>query len=310
MFKQYTYEFRKATVLSGVKSKNLKLFLARRNVTERSYFRWLKRYKNEGLKGLYEKSRCPKNIHNQSSDELIPIVLKKSYEGIGQLQISVIISRDPNIPYKISKTGVRNILRRANFLKTKGKAAKIKYKTPYVKNFIKYPGQKGQIDCKYIKELPGESFKRKQYTYVDLFTRYTFRKVYEGVSAENSKDFLNEVIKNAPFKIECIQTDWGIEFTYGMFADVKKPHPFEEELRKKGIKRSKIPVATPRFNGSVESVHSRDQAEFYDKFIFNNAYELTKAIEERNRYWNYDRYHSSLDYVSPINFLKKVMTND
>ena len=124
MFKQYTYEFRKATVLSGIKSKNLKLFLARRNVTERSYFRWLKRYNNEGLKGLYEKSRCPKNIYNQSPDELIPIVLKMSYEGIGQLQISVIISRDTNIPYKISKTGVRNILRRANFLKTKRKSCK------------------------------------------------------------------------------------------------------------------------------------------------------------------------------------------
>lgn len=309
MFKQYTYEFRKSTVIDGQKSKNLILFLARRNVTQRTYFRWLKKYKENGLDGLKDKSRKPKSHPKMLSEDLIPHVLKLYHEGKGQLFISVIISRSDDIPYSISKTGVRNIIKRCGLLKNKEKKQKKLYKKEYVKKYISFPGQKGQIDCKYIPELPGESFKRKQYTYVDLYSRFTFRKVYEGVSAENSKDFLKEVIKRAPFEIKCIQTDWGIEFTYEMFPDVKKKHPFEEELRKLNIKRRKIPVATPRFNGSVESVHSRDQAEFYDKYIFKNAKDLDKAIEERNTFWNYKRLHSSLNYETPIVFLKKVMTN-
>jgi len=309
MFKQYTYEFRKSTVINGQKTKNLNLFLARRNVPQRTYFRWLNRYKENGLDGLKDISRKPKSHPKMLSANLIPHVLKLYHEGKGQLFISVVISRNEDIPFTISKTGVRNILKRSELLCNKEKKSKKIYKNEYVKKYISFPGQKGQIDCKYIPELPGESFKRKQYTYVDLYSRFTYRKVYEGVSAENSKDFLNEVIKRVPFTIKCIQTDWGIEFTYEMFPDVKKKHPFEEELRKHNIKRRKIPVATPRFNGSVESVHSRDQAEFYNKYIFRNCLDLDKAIEERNNYWNSKRLHSSLDYETPINFLKKVMTN-
>jgi len=33
------------------------------------------------------------------------------------------------------------------------------------------------------------------------------------------------------------------------------------------MRRTKIPLATPRFNGSVENVHSRDKAAFYDIFV-------------------------------------------
>lgn len=70
---------------------------------------------------------------------------------------------------------------------------------------LKYKSEgKGQIDCKYINELPGENFKRKQYAYVDLYSRVTFRKVYDCLSAENSLDFLREVLKVSPFKTEWI----------------------------------------------------------------------------------------------------------
>ncbi len=306
MFKSYTYEFRKSTVLKGMKVKNLQLFIARRNITMRTYFRWLKQYKSIGLEGLKDKSRKPNSHPKMLPKELNYYVLKYHNEGKGQFFISYLISTDKNIKYTVSKTGVRNILIRTKTIEKRKKERKKKEYTPYVKNCIKYAGQKGQIDVKYIPELPGESFKRKQYTYVDLFTRITYRKVYENVSAENSKNFLNEVIKNVDFNIECIQTDWGIEFTYGMFADVKKPHPFEEELKKLGIRRKRIPVATPRMNGSVESVHSRDQAEFYDKYSFKTVEDLENAINERNYFWNYQRLHSSLGYKTPSFFLRSL----
>lgn len=306
MYKSYTYEFRKSTILKGLKVKNLELFIARRKVTLRTYYRWLEKYKKYGLEGLKDKSRKPHSHPKMLPKELNYYVLKYYSEGIGELYISKVISLDKNIKYTISKTGVRNILIRTGTIKKQKREKKKRFITPYVKNCIKYPGQKGQIDVKYIKELPGESFKRKQYTYVDLFTRYTFRKVYESACPQNSKDFIKEVIKQMPFTIECIQTDWGTEFTYKMFPDIKKAHPFEEELRRYGIKRKLIPVATPRMNGSVESVHSRDQAEFYDIYSFKNANELEQAIEERNYFWNYKRLHSSLNYQTPSFFWRSL----
>jgi hypothetical protein len=306
MYKSYTYEFRKSTVLKGITIKSLEVFIARRKITMRTYYRWLSQYNKLGIEGLKDKSRKPHSHPKMLPKELNYYVLKYHKEGKGQLFISHLISIDKNIKQTISKTGVRNILIRTNAIEKRKRERKKKEYMQYVKNCIKYPGQKGQIDVKYIKELPGESFKRKQYTYIDLFTRFTYRKVYENISAENSKHFLNEVIKNVDFNIECIQTDWGIEFTYGMLGYVKKAHPFEEELKKHNINRKLIPVATPRMNGSVESVHSRDQAEFYDKYLFKSSVDLENAIKERNYFWNYQRLHSSLGYKTPSFFLRSL----
>jgi len=65
-----------------------------------------------------------------------------------------------------------------------------------------------------------------------------------------------------PFPVGKIQTDHGIEFTYTFMPWVKKPHPFEELLKERGIRHKLIPIATPKQNGRVERSHRTDEKNF------------------------------------------------
>ena len=90
---------------------------------------------------------------------------------------------------------------------------------PYART--EYPGQKVQIDVKYVPSycvLNGQKY--YQYTAVDECTRWTYREMYDEHSTYSSACFLTNLVKNCPFPIREIQTDNGAEFTNAL--SVKK----------------------------------------------------------------------------------------
>ena len=84
---------------------------------------------------------------------------------------------------------------------------------------IKYPGQKVQIDVKYVprncmtKELIERKERFYQYAAIDEYTRKRYLWFSNEHSTYESSNFVKRLIKVFPFKIECIQTDNGFEFT-------------------------------------------------------------------------------------------------
>ena len=136
---------------------------------------------------------------------------------------------------------------------------------PYVR--AEYPGQKVQIDVKFV---PGwcvsNGQKYYQYTAIDECTRVVFREMYDEHSTYSSKDFLVKLIEAFPFPIREIQTDNGSEFTSALFVK-KSEHLslFEQALRDIDIIYHRIRIATPRHNGKVERQHRTDEKRFYRK---------------------------------------------
>ena len=81
--------------------------------------------------------------------------------------------------------------------------------------------------------------------------------------------FVEHLIKKFPFKIECVQTDNGQEFTKKLGSS-KTPTPtmFEAALEQHNIKHKLIRPYTPRHNGKVERSHRKDNEYFYATHTF------------------------------------------
>ena len=128
-----------------------------------------------------------------------------------------------------------------------------------------YPGQKVQIDVKYVPSycvVNGEKY--YQFTAKDECTRWTYREMYAEQSSDSAKDFLERLIQAAPFPIRMIQTDNGAEFTNALVVTKSKHKTlFEEALNEMGIAYHRIRIATPRHNGKVERQHRIDEQRFY-----------------------------------------------
>ena len=88
--------------------------------------------------------------------------------------------------------------------------------------------------------------------------------MYAEHSSVSAKDFMERLVKVAPFTIRMIQTDNGTEFTNVLLV-TKSRHKtlFEEALIEMGIAYHRIRIATPRHNGKVERQHRTNEQRFY-----------------------------------------------
>lgn len=80
-----------------------------------------------------------------------------------------------------------------------------------------YPYQYVQIDVKHVPSacLAGNASGKKfyQYSAIDEFSRFRYIEIFIEAITYNSTLFLKNLIKEFSFKIMCVQTDNGFEFT-------------------------------------------------------------------------------------------------
>ena len=148
-------------------------------------------------------------------------------------------------------------------LQPEAKKRKKRKNKPYQR--AEYPGQKMQIDVKFVPSycvVNGEKY--YQFTAKDECTRWTFQEMYAEHSTASAKDFLEKLVRAAPFPIRMVQTDNGTEFTNALLVTKSKHKTlFEEALMEMGIEYHRIRIATPRHNGKVERQHRIDEQRFY-----------------------------------------------
>ena len=87
----------------------------------------------------------------------------------------------------------------------------------------KYPGQKVQIDVKYVPSscLVGAAVQEAkenggyfyQYTFIDEYSRFRYLEAFKEHSSYSASEFIKHCVKRFPYAIECVQTDNGPEFT-------------------------------------------------------------------------------------------------
>jgi len=256
--------------------------------TNRQYiYRWLKRYDGT-LESLADRSHRPHSHPNQHTPEEIKLILNmlRRNQNTGLVVFWVKLRQRG---YRRSISGLYRFLRRRNQLAVKLPNPKYIPK-PYEK--MQYPGQRVQIDVKYVPEAcmvgqePGT--KCYQYTFLDEYSRFRYLEAFEEHSTYSSLLFLQHVVKRFPYAIECVQTDNGPEFTKRLLPrGGNAPTAFEAELNRLGIRHKLIKPYTPRHNGKVERSHRKDNEEFYASHRFYSFQDFQNQLAVRERSYNH-----------------------
>ncbi len=231
----------------------------------------------------------------------------------------MILKRYPR--YKEDMIMLWDSLRKSGYTRTYNSLVRVvnKWIKPEIKKKIKqalklymraeYPGQKVQIDVKYVPSYcVVNGAKYYQYTAIDECTRWCFRRMYDEHSTYSSAQFLRDLIEECPFPIREVQIDNGTEFTNALLVK-KSMHKslFEELLEKSNIKYHRIRIATPRHNGKVERQHRIDELRFYKKLKMYNLVDGRKQLEKYNKKSNTIP-KICLKFLSPNQVLEKYLS--
>ena len=228
-------------------------------VSRNAIYEWKARY-DGSWKSLLDRSHRPHHHPAEHTREEYDLIRRYWYRNKEDRMILWMKIREKG--YSRSYKSMCRAIKRMQLQNEEKKRHSYKPK-PYAK--ADYPGQKVQVDVKYVpKECVAGEAKYYQYTAIDEYSRLVYREMYDEHSTYSSKQFLEKLIEKAPFPIREIQTDNGTEFTNRLIVTKSKQLTlFENLLIEMGIIYHRIQIATPRHNGKVERQHRIDEARFY-----------------------------------------------
>lgn len=279
----------KYSVKNGVTAASIRYRVSRKTIYD-----WKARYDGKSWKSLIERSHRPHSHPRQQTAEEYAMI-ERYYRR----------TKDKIMLWdKLRENGYtrcyNSLLRAIKRLKLEETPEKRKGYKPKPYQRAEYPGQKVQIDVKFVPAYcVANGQKYYQYTAVDECTRLCFRELYDEHSTYSSLDFLKKLIEKFPFPIREVQTDNGTEWTNALLVK-KATHKtlFEEHLEECGIKYHRIQVATPRHNGKVERQHRLDEQRFYSKMRMFSLEDGRKQLAKYNKISN-NISKSCLKYRSP-----------
>lgn len=268
-------------------------------ITRTAYYKWRKRYEEEGFPGLRDRSSIPHRSPNATSAEVVEKILwlRQQYH-FGPHKITMYLKRYHDIT--ISPSGVWRILNKLGLSRLPASQRYKRKDTKWKRYEKQRPGHALQVDVKFIEPL-GQTGKKKryyQYTAIDDCTRLRVLRAYPNHDQKTAIQFIDHVLSKLPFQVEKVQTDNGKEFG----------QVFHWHLLDKGINHVYIKPATPRLNGKVERSHRIDSEEFYrllEGQIIDDVNLFNDKLQEWENYYNYDRPHGALAGNTPYERLKQ-----
>ena len=204
---KFSYKF-------GVTKASIKFCECRRTI-----YRWRKRYDGT-LKSLKDKSRKPNYHPNQHTDEEIKMI--KNYKANNKdTGLVVLWVKLREAGYTRTIQGLYHVMQRLGIYKKTPSKKKENEPSEWISGT--YPGEKVQIDVKYVPkkclspELQQINEKYYQYTAIDEFTRIRYTWFTKEHSTYMSSIFVKKLVRyfkeQFGIKIKTIQTDNGFEFT-------------------------------------------------------------------------------------------------
>lgn len=269
---KYSYKY-------GVTKAAIKFKMHRKTI-----YRWREKYDGTA-KSLMNKSRRPHSHPKQHTEEEIKKIKDYKYKNkdTGLVVLWIKLKR---AGYTKSITSLYRVMQRLGIY-NKAPSKKKEYEPkPYQQ--MTHPGERVQIDVKYVplksltKEIKERDGRYYQYTAIDEYTRQRVLWASKEHSTYASTEFLKIVQKKLKYKIECVQTDNGFEFTNRLNShETNKKTMFEEALKEAKIEHKLIKPKTPRHNGKVERSHRKDQERFY----YNKVFCSFEDFKNRLKYW-------------------------
>jgi transposase InsO family protein/transposase-like protein len=268
-------------------------------ISRNCYYKWLKRYEEEGFEGLKDRSSAPHKSPKATQAEVVEKILglRQRYH-FGPGKISMYLQRYHQIT--ISPSGVWRILHRAGVNRLPSSQRYKRRETRWKRYEKQRPGHQIQVDVKFIEPLGQKGRKKRyyQYTAIDDCTRLRVLRAYPRNDQPTAIAFIDHVLSKLPFAADHVQTDNGQEFGSS----------FHWHVVDKGIGHIRIKPRTPRLNGKVERSHRIDSEESYrllDGKVIDDARLFESRLQEWEDYYNYDRPHGAFDGQTPYESLRQ-----
>ena len=263
-------------------------------VCRNAIYEWKHNYDGT-WKSLRDRSHRPHSHPKQQTEEEYKLIERyyRRYKGDKMMMWDKIREKGYTRCYQ-------SMIRAIRRLKLEEKPEKRQGYKPKLYKRADYPGQKVQIDVKYVPSYcVSNGQKYYQYTAIDECTRWCFREMYDEHSTYSSLDFIKKLVENCPFPIREVQTDNGTEWTNALLVK-KSTHKtlFEQYLKDNGIIYHRIKIATPRHNGKVERQHRIDEQRFYKHMRMYSLEDGRNQLKKYNKISN-NISKSCLKYRSP-----------
>lgn len=146
---------------------------------------------------------------------------------------------------------------------------------------------------KFLERISGTQRRLNQFTAIDDCTRIRILKVYAACNQRTAMQFIDEVMRRLPFRIQVVQTDNGAEFQ----------SQFHWHVEGLDIRHVYIRPRTPHLTGKVERSHRVDDQEFYQLLdrdgISDDIHLFNEKLREWEDYYNYHHPHGGLNGQTP-----------
>jgi transposase-like protein len=137
--------------------------------------------------------------------------------------------------------------------------------------------------------------KAKWYLFVaiDRTTRYVYVELHDNKRMETAAEFLKQTLAQYLFKVEKILTDNGIEFSYNLLVEAKKPkagkvHPFVKICQDQHIEHRTTLVKHPWTNDMVETMNKKIKANTVKRFHYDSVEALKAHLYADILNYNYN----------------------
>ena len=285
--------------------KNIKLACNHAGVVRQTFHRWYNKFKNSNydIYALKNKSRRPHKSPNKTptdvEDELLKL-RKDNADKFGKYVAKLYKNKTGN---NIAGSTVDAIFSRRNVVKSRKKPKP----NPHTRRYaMKNPLERVQMDSVGLEIEDSNGNKVCAISAIDDCSRFVFLDICHTKGAIEARDALKKFIKDVG-KPKLVQTDNGVEFTC-KFNSVLNVHRvkeakvsgFEQVLINEKITHHLIRPRTPQLNGKIERFHRTIKRELDLQALNGQPFEvIVKAIQDWLCWYNYERFHSSLNYLTP-----------
>ncbi len=267
-------------------------------VTPKTAAKWVRRFQQQGLAGLQDRSSRPHHSPRSTSASLIERVIQLRRQHTPGYQIARLT--------ELSPATVSRILQRARLSRWRD----LEPKPPVVRYERAQPGELIHLD---IKSLPcyqevllradgrRRGPKRRAslgslalHVAVDDHSRLAFTRLMPDQQACHAIDFLQQAVAfyaTHGIRVRALLTDNGSCY---------RSRQFREHCQRLGIQHLFTRPYTPRTNGKAERFIQTLMREWVYAKHWSNSQERDQHLAPWTAYYNYARPHGSLNYNPPI----------
>lgn len=274
------------------------------DISRKTGYKWLSRYSEDGLSGLEDRGRRPKNIPLAVSGDLVAdiVAIRQGHPSWGAKKVTTIINRRSDLNEKPSVRTVARILERAGLIRVTRKQLRRKNApTLAPKIAVNKPNDLWTVDFKGW-WLTGDGSRCEPLTIRDAFSRFVFcTKILPGTKYEPVRKVFEDLFLRYGLPL-AIQMDNGSPFaTMQGSLGLTRLSVWWLSL---GIELFRSRPGKPSDNGAHERMH-RDIADELEAFAALNIKKQQAACDRWRHDFNHHRPHEALNMKTPADVYRK-----